>query len=446
MTLLEVAIGMIVLGLLVTALIPFYKVYKTDKINTTTSGNQTRIINALTKHAIVFGRYPKPAERDLVYGDAAFGKETTASVAALSNCTIDDPDVCKDDGIRDTAADVDALNDLILRGDVPFVTLGLNELDMYDGYGNRFTYVVSAYQTDVVTYDDDYGTINMIEADGSTETNAAHYLIISHGRNGVGAYTSGGQLRAACNTADTSLGKDRENCDLDAVFTNNIELINTIDVFEQRMQVDVAGTNYYDDNVAYRDFLLTDNWARTASLGGSNIVSNITNNTAIKIGEKTDAIVNVDGDHIPDVKLNVFSGNIRVNDYVDSLGVSREGFVKVNKLCDNNDNSCKNLVTATLTYPQNTFTPAVIGHNVGTGPGIGNGGGGQSQIDGGGIRCGSERALSAISKSNEVCNASESARVHDPVLKSNFNSTFNCPSNTYPTGVDSTGKLICITP
>jgi type II secretory pathway pseudopilin PulG len=452
MTLLEVAIGMIILGLLVTALLPFYKIYRVEKVHMATTGNIADVRRALTQYALVNGGYPRPAQRNIVYTNANFGVEFSG---AISNCVINDPNVCRLTGIADKAGP--AGNDPVLRGDVPFSTLGLPYTSGVDGYGNRLTYSVSEYMTtgSAVTFLDSNGVIRVQDESGNSTwdalrnevTNRAHFAIVSHGRNGAGAYTRSGTLRAACNTADANLGRDRENCDLDAIYTNNFVVYTRPDGVQDfnRVQSDVLAATYYDDYVSYSEVLVQGTWIRSGNsvATGPNFAPN--SNWAIKVGDQdaTDTIVPYYGgaaNDPPRARLNVVGAN-------KGLVANR---ALLNRICDTTTTACNqetHIGDLTVTnIPLNTFNPAIIGVDTG-------GTDGASFADGGGIVCGSQSAMRAIIASEEDCEDNDTITGNATLNASGGfkeqltkGTGFGCPDLKFAQGVDASGNLICIDP
>ena len=453
MTLIEVAMGMIILGLLAAALLPFYRLYKFDKIHMTTLNNIGDVSRALTQYALVNDGYPLPADRDLTYGDANYGY---SAVGPFSTCTLDDDEACRLTGTSDKAGP--AGNDPVLKGDIPFATLGLPYTSAIDGFGNRLTYAVSEYLTigSPVTFDDENGVIRIQDETGNFTSDTlrrevsddAHFVIISHGRNGMGAFTRTGVLRSACDTADTSLGRDRENCDLDAIFTNNFIVYTRKDGVADftRTESAVAGAAYYDDYVKFSENLIQGTWLRSSDsiIGGPIFAPN--SSRAIKVGAQTGGNVPYYGastSAYPHARFNVVGAN---NDLVATQ-------VNVNRLCDLGTSTCNQEthitdITATP-IPSNVFNPAIIGID-------GGGNDGTTYANGGGINCGigSESIMRGIKESEEFCYTNDDFKTKFPTPNSNTKledflddlESGACPPFTWTQGIDATGKLICITP
>jgi type II secretory pathway pseudopilin PulG len=445
MTLIEVAMGMIIIGLLVTAMLPFYKIYKYDSVRMDTLGNLADTNRALSQYALVNGGYPPPAPRTLSYEDPGYGVAFSGAIAA---CVINDPAVCRLNGVSDKAGPAGV--DPVLRGDVPFATLGLPYTSSVDGFGNRLTYVVSEYLTvgSAVTFDDSNGVIRIQDEAGTfTPTalrneisNDAHYVILSAGHNGFGAYTKTGILRSPCDTGDSDFGRDRENCDLDAIFTNNYIVYTRPDGVQdfERVQSDVASAAYYDDYTKFSNNLIAGTWIRSGNslASGPNFETN--SRWAIKVGDQ-DANTNVVSYHggtasdAPRARLNIVGTD-------QSLLVSTR--VNVNRLCDVSTTACNQEThigdLTTTNIPSNVFNPAIIGEDSG-------GNGGTTYSDSNGIQCGSEQAMKGIVFSEEDCE--DNLTVSNPTFINNLKQgAGGCAANTYAQGIDASGNLICVIP
>jgi len=167
---------------------------------------------ALQRYAHASDSLPCPAPRDVAMGNALFG------LSPAGGCTGAAPAGTVDAGTGNEAINI---------GSVPVRTLNLPDNFMIDGWGNRFTYGVikqitperslSSYSTlasnGVIQIMDGAATPNQItEACGAT-VNA--YALVSHGKDGNGAFTRDGQSRTCSGAA-----RDTENCDNDITFTD----------------------------------------------------------------------------------------------------------------------------------------------------------------------------------------------------------------------------------
>jgi type II secretory pathway pseudopilin PulG len=220
MTLIDIAIVMMVIGLLLVPAIQTYNTWKFNRQVGTTSSNRLAINKAIADFFFINGVYPCPALPNLGPNDAAYGD---------SNCA---------------GTNIDAVTRM---GAVPWATLNIPASMALDGFKNKFTYAVSRHQTEVATWN----TTGALLIRGRNSLGAsrcenfaiynintvAHYIIVSHGASGVGARTAEGALRNAC----SGVTVDGENCDNDNTFVHDVCVAN-----------DNAGAEFYDDLTDYK--------------------------------------------------------------------------------------------------------------------------------------------------------------------------------------------------
>ena len=206
----------------------------------------------MDRNLIIGGRFPCPADPAAGLGNPNFGIESVNAALAPNQNGDDDTDDANELGdpaiahTCDLAPAAIASNDVdgsagITEGDVfvgalPFVTMGLSSDIGIDAYGNQYTYAVTAGATkwgaaeETPGYVDNF-TIDNAGAPADTGIDTV-FAVVSHGEDGRGAYTKYGALVGAC--AGTL---DSENCDGDATFI--------VAGAENRRAV--AGAGYYDD-------------------------------------------------------------------------------------------------------------------------------------------------------------------------------------------------------
>ncbi|MCB9988440.1 MAG: type II secretion system protein [Rhodospirillales bacterium] len=198
-TLLEMAVAILIVGILAVPAISLYSLYIQDQKTTQTEGALTRSTGQLASYRSLHGRYPCPAPVNAQPGDLNYGYE---------DCTPNPPgivSVTNPDNGRD-----------ILIGSIPFRELGLPESETVDGYGGRLTYAVTALLTVDTTFDARAGAIDIVDVNDDsviTPADSGHFVVISHNKNNDGAWSRGGAQIGAC-----PAGLENENCDLDAVF------------------------------------------------------------------------------------------------------------------------------------------------------------------------------------------------------------------------------------
>lgn len=236
-TLVEVAIALLVIGLLTAPLIQQYHQFIKRTERQTTQGNLTNADIAIQNFYFENDRYPCPADPTLGPNDANYGQ---GDCTAASLSVIPVADVDGNPGI-----------DNVWIGALPFKDLKLTPNQSLDGWGNKINYAV----TDVLAqppaggFNGTWGliTINQLttQAPGDPantcngpliQTTRVHRALFSNGADGVGAFPGqGGAPVQACPAAGAT--RDEENCDNDdAVFS-----------FPTCIANDNADATHYDD-------------------------------------------------------------------------------------------------------------------------------------------------------------------------------------------------------
>ena len=319
-SLLEVAIGLAIAGLLLAGVLSSYVAYKQTLPYTNTEFTRNLLLNAMSEFVLMHGRLPCPADPTLPRTSPNAGREYCLANGSGNVCRAYGGgvggEICRFDGARDTLADVDAAPDPVLYGVVPYVTLGLVAEDAIDGWRNQHTYTVTEYLTRAGTgangtqsYNSQFGALSMSLYSKTTDTfvpatnsetgtgGSYLYTIVSHGPDGKGAYSLDGRQPMPC----TGQGRDLENCDKDASF-HSFETKGAATSF-------VQGPRYFDDPAPlYQLNKDTDKWGAGSSAGTGFIYN--------KAGQKVGI-----GTHEPQWELHVV-GDISANNYA------------VNSICD----------------------------------------------------------------------------------------------------------------
>jgi len=221
-TIMELAIVVIIAGIMMTAGIAITKTQLDQSRYNATATNLKTIKNRMALHRTRKGAYLCPAIRDLPLDDANFG---IADTSADCNNTVS------------AGADVRI-------GTIPTRTLGIPDAMMFDGYGNRLTYAVSTDLTNAITFDKDQGKVEIKDSRGEDVVDA-HFVIVSHGKNGRGSYKSDGSKHPLDNCSNNNDGLDVENCNDEQTFRKTINFSNK------------TGATYFDDLVSYPETTLT---------------------------------------------------------------------------------------------------------------------------------------------------------------------------------------------
>lgn len=241
-SLIEMAIVLVVIGLLLGGGILAVAPVLESTNRSETDGKLDRIGDALTLYVIQNGCLPCPADGDLAIGTAGAGQSQTdngggAVVFYTSGCA---------DEAGGSGASCRVLTSSITEPDdvVPWETLGMSEADAVDAWGNRIRYSLTrglSQASSMVRSGSSYpaGTVDISDA-GSTVsaiTTEAAYVLVSHGPDGSNA--------RAAQTGATRADK----------YNSPNQQENSIDVdddFIQDNPIDVEDTTYFDDIVRWR--------------------------------------------------------------------------------------------------------------------------------------------------------------------------------------------------
>lgn len=258
-TLLEMAVVLVIAGLLVGTFLTMQRSLSQSQAANVTQARMEAIRKALVQYASLNGDLPCPASRTLANNAVNFGRELLppgppstelgghcnhdANIAGTTRVVGRDPD--GNPATDNASATVPAISGRVRIGTVPVRTLGLPDEYIADGWGRRFHYAVSANLTqgpDSLNFSN--GSIRVREANGGAEVTPiqgnAIYVVVSAGPDGKGAgETMTGTIPAsrACNSA---VGRDVSNCNhADAEFNYSM----------QRFLA--QGPNHYDDYMIY---------------------------------------------------------------------------------------------------------------------------------------------------------------------------------------------------
>lgn len=209
-TLVEIAVVMMVVGIIVAPAIGLYNLYQKQVRIDQTQDAVEEAWNALMGFRAMYGRYPCPAPMDAVPGDVEYGYEF---LDAAGDCDSAAGRVELATSARTTLPNTD-----IFIGNLPFRQMNLPEELVQDGYLGRLTYAVTGVQTDPDTYEPNNGGIDIVDYAGLSAiepANSAHVVILSHGRNNAGGINPEGNVIGLC--TDSSI-VEQENCDYDQTF------------------------------------------------------------------------------------------------------------------------------------------------------------------------------------------------------------------------------------
>lgn len=226
-TLIELALVMIIGGMLITAMSSALFIYmKKTQINTTVQ-RIDQIDESLQLFLSLNGRLPCPAPLDAAIDTVEFGVEISNNCSAAGV-------------IPGTIRLNTGRGGRIVRiGAVPTRTINLPDNHSSDAWGQRYTFVISEALATPGTYNRQEGAIFINDSTNNsliTPTGSAHYVIISHGKNGLGATTINGVAGLPCDNATL----EGENCNNDSIYRNSL------------LTSAANNANTFDDHVVFR--------------------------------------------------------------------------------------------------------------------------------------------------------------------------------------------------
>ena len=249
-TLVEIAIVIIIVGILMIPLVQLYAQYKSQKEANITLEHMENVQGLITNFYLLNQRYPCPADPSLPRDHPLYGREINATCdpvllgtsVALGTCAMGGG-VCYVRGERDV--DSVAGNDPVVIGGLPIITLrefmdsNVAVAWTIDGWGSQLVYGVTQNQAVDGRFVHGNGVIrgeNEFNDPTAGINNDADYVLLSRGPNRVAGLGEEGQEFAPCGTMLS--GIENENCDLDAIFVKSLRST-------------AQGSNYYDDYVVF---------------------------------------------------------------------------------------------------------------------------------------------------------------------------------------------------
>lgn len=253
-TLIEVVIVLLIGGILLASFGSGLLIYFNNTKVSASKEKLERINETLVEYLAINQKLPCPADTTATVDSANFGRE----VDALPVSTVD----CDTGGNRNGTIVVSGARnvnggaqEVVRIGSVPTRALNLPDEFMYDSYGSRFLYAVSAeLATDAAGYNPNNGVIDVQDSGGNSLLNNplsppapqgqnAHYVLLSHGPDQQGGITVDGVTIEACPASAATGGFDVENCDNnDAIFLRTI------------LSTENLGATQFDDQVLYNSF------------------------------------------------------------------------------------------------------------------------------------------------------------------------------------------------
>lgn len=347
-TLIETGIVIMIAGGTMLTGAQFVKIYTESVKHSRTIKNLELTEDALGEYFGLKGYYPCPADPSLSPGDANYGisqcRDSTDPTYDKDTC-IGTPlggITCTNTQSRD--ADSNGHRDIVMIGAIPFRDLSnmaadsekgapYIEANRVDGYGTLISYAVTESMSlankgnNLITpASPTTGAIRVVDEnkiDITIPPKTAHYIILSHGLDGMGGYSAAGRLIQNCFVPSATdptgpaveppapglhgtLGKiETENCDNnDAIFLQGILSL-------------ADNNNYNDDYLYYKARGLRNLWKR--SFASPNGESYIYNTNPGNVGVETP---------IPTSKLHIMGD------------MSAKASLIAPEYCDPSDTSC----------------------------------------------------------------------------------------------------------
>lgn len=246
-TLLELSFVLIIIGITMIPLLNALERYYTQRQVSLTRSSVASATTLINEYKGNTGAYPCPSKRALPLSDdeygesvdcksaadiAALGLTANSCNAAIGMCLVELSGIDKDaDGNDDriiiggfpisTIIAADADGDVEFRSNDVFST----RMDI-DAWGNQMTYAMSLTFADSDNKDKYWaGVINAIDEHGNPTAGMggdAHFVVLSHGPDGKGAYNQNGVVGTTCGTVTANTFDDDENCDNDDTFIQAI--------------------------------------------------------------------------------------------------------------------------------------------------------------------------------------------------------------------------------
>lgn len=322
-SLLEMSVVLTVVGVVIASFFSSYGLYIKNKAITETASNIDMTMDALSNYFIQNGKFPCPARLDIKRSDPKYGVPTECndptkdpSTTAVGTCL---NGICVEQSKRTIAALVPP-QPRILRGAVPFRVLNKPEYTSEDGYHRRLEYVVTEILTDSATYNRNYGGISVVDETQPISKSlvkdeaTVQFIVLSHGQDRAGAYSSEGVLAQPC-----GIGTDAENC--------NTSTANKEAIYRMAQTNSTVDDKHFDDHIRFFSAVPTPLWVMADS--NQKDIRDAGVAAQISIGGAS-----------PFIPYDAVAGtgdplSLNVETYVRANGNIRAG-----QICDSNGNDC----------------------------------------------------------------------------------------------------------
>jgi prepilin-type N-terminal cleavage/methylation domain-containing protein len=240
-SLIELSLVLAIIGIIISSIL-IAAVGQTDTAKKSqTEKKLDTLERAFTAYAAINGRLPCPADATIASTSATAGIEyctgnlsfTVTSLPVATNAPNMSSPAYSSSGTGLSA-------NVVIGGAIPTAALQLPTEFMLDGWGNKFTYAVSkAFTSDgTTTYsfrNTNMGLIKIRDAAGVNRTDRTVMVLVSHGPNGFGAWSSKGTRNTASSNSD-----ELENSELavawDEIFVEKEVTSNFDDIVRYKMK------------------------------------------------------------------------------------------------------------------------------------------------------------------------------------------------------------------
>jgi prepilin-type N-terminal cleavage/methylation domain-containing protein len=333
-TLVELAIVITIIGLLLGPLLTLYSnQIESRKIRQTWENLET-IRQALAEYQFATGHYPCPAGPALTVSDINHGQAVCLPATVNPGGCDTISGECRTqsygdptNGIPPRDYDKDGKPDTILTGSIPLAELiktntktRLSVAQTVDGWGNLITYAVteSMTNTDPSKFHPSQGVIRVVDEHNQNildPVDSAHYVLLSLGQDGNGAYSQGGGAGKPCAINQVQSANCLKPYDNSSTYVSG--LISKS-----------PGLSYNDDLVRYETWTTSTLWASSGQT-----VNAVYNTNASNVGIGTQ-----DPKNKLDINGDFRSTRLDTNQFCDASGSNCYGPEKIGG--DDDDMKC----------------------------------------------------------------------------------------------------------
>jgi prepilin-type N-terminal cleavage/methylation domain-containing protein len=228
-------------------------------------------------------------------------------------------------------------------GMIPFRQLNIMEDEAYDSYGNRIMYAVTEYLTNTERFlESQQGGISIVNEQRTsvlTPAASSRFVIISHGKNGKGAYGKRGVVRNC--PAATDMEWENTSCPNGAFFPND----GTFMISERIDSEEDA--QHFDDIITFFDRYEESLWQLSADNVRDIHQKNLFGKVGVFVNEATTL-----------QETGQVGGTVRATDNPNT--VVEEGILYADKICKQDGSNCFSpaLIAGRVAAPDNIECPA----------------------------------------------------------------------------------------